>query len=166
MKKITKFLLFFYLLFFSTSSPCFSVHPLIQAMDAYEHPKYLDADEASFIEVIKKYGSNVFVDDLHARLLHYAANKGYIKTIQILCRCGAQVNAQDCNGNTPLHDAVFMQNCLIVDCLLENNADPLIANRHGVTPIQVSFENKEIHGLLCKERVIIKNLKEKMRASL
>lgn len=166
MKKMQRIVLFFWINCFVIHSFSVALHPLIQAMDAYEHPKYLDADEQTFIEILKKYGSNIPVDKMNARLLHYAANNKYYKTVQILFAQGAQANVYDCNGNTPLHDAVFKKDRLMIKKLLFHGADPLLANFYGITPIHLSFENQGIEELLCKKKVITRNLKEKIRASL
>ncbi len=166
MKKLKKISSFFFLTFFTTFSFCFSQHPLIQAMVAYEHPKYLDADKMPLIDTIKKYGPDAPVDKLNATLLHYAANNGYIKTMQILFEQKAQVDVRDCKGNTPLHDAVFMQNILVINLLLSYHADPLLANYHGITPMHLTSHNKKIEKILYEKIATTKTLNEKLHASL
>ena len=36
-----------------------------------------------------------------------AAHEGYISTVRILLSCGANINAEDCNGNTSAHVALL-----------------------------------------------------------
>lgn len=45
------------------------------------------------------------------------------------------INQQDKDGDTPLHIAIFLANFKIVKILLENNADPLIIDKWGQTPL-------------------------------
>src|SRR5262249_44972986 len=71
--------------------------------------------------------------------LHYAAD-GYmnaaawngqrqVKTIQLLLEAGANLNAQDKNGATPLHRAVRTRCAAAVRCLLHAGGDPLVRNK-------------------------------------
>lgn len=83
--------------------------------------------------------------------LHYAAD-GYItgpawdakrqaKTILCLVAAGADVNAPDKNGATPLHRAVRTRSAAAVKCLLEAGADPTRANHSGSTPFHLAVQN-------------------------
>src|SRR5258708_17330763 len=71
--------------------------------------------------------------------LHYAAD-GYVigpawdaerqlKTIRCLLDAGADINAQDKNGASPLHRAVRTRCAAVVSCLLKAGADPMLKNR-------------------------------------
>jgi len=83
--------------------------------------------------------------------LHYAAD-GYItgpvwdaerqvKTIQLLLDAGAEINAQDQNGATPLHRAVRTRCAAAVRCLLRAGADPFMKNKPGSMPFHLAVQN-------------------------
>ena len=83
--------------------------------------------------------------------LHYAAD-GYIigpaweatrqvETIKCLLSGGANVNAQDKNGATPLHRAVRTRCAAAVRVLLARGADPTMRNKSGSTPFHLAVQN-------------------------
>ncbi len=67
-------------------------------------------------------------------LLHAAASVGNIPVVQYLLARGADVNAQDLAGNTPLHLA---RNVKVVDLLCKHNANAKLTNVNGNTPSQL-----------------------------
>lgn len=85
------------------------------------------------------------------RPLHYAAD-GFItgpawdpqwqaKTIRLLLDAGAEINAQDKNGATPLHRAVRTRCAAAVKCLLAVGAEPAKKNNSGSTPFHLAVQN-------------------------
>jgi len=83
--------------------------------------------------------------------LHYAAD-GWInckayngkrqqQTILLLLKAGANINAQDKNGATPLHRAVRTRCTAAVRCLLEAGCDPNAKNKPGSTPFHLAVQN-------------------------
>jgi hypothetical protein len=83
--------------------------------------------------------------------LHYAAD-GYInlpswdenrqiKTVQSLLDAGAEIDAQDKNGATPLHRAVRTRCAAAVKCLLDRGANPTKKNKSGSTPFHLAVQN-------------------------
>jgi hypothetical protein len=83
--------------------------------------------------------------------LHYAADgyvngpvwdpKRQVKTIRCLLDAGADVNAPDKNGATPLHRAVRTRCAAAVKYLLEAGADPKLKNKPGSTPFHLAVQN-------------------------
>jgi ankyrin repeat protein len=83
--------------------------------------------------------------------LHYAADgyingpawnaKRQVKTIQCLLEAGADINAQDKNGATPLHRAVRTRCAAAVKCLLERGSDATLKNKPGSTPFHLAVQN-------------------------
>jgi len=83
--------------------------------------------------------------------LHYAADgyvngpvwkaKRQVQTIRCLLDAGADVNAQDKNGATPLHRAVRTRCAAAVKCLLEAGADPTRKNKPGSTPFHLAVQD-------------------------
>jgi len=83
--------------------------------------------------------------------LHYAAD-GYIngpdwnavrqvQTIQCLLDAGADIDARDKNGASPLHRAVRTRCAAAVKCLLERGSDPKLKNKSGSTPFHLAVQN-------------------------
>jgi hypothetical protein len=83
--------------------------------------------------------------------LHYAADTGLtsrawtpgnqVKTIRCLVEAGAQINAQDKNGATPLHRAVRTRGADAVKCLLKAGSDPSLKNKSGSTAFHLAVQN-------------------------
>jgi hypothetical protein len=83
--------------------------------------------------------------------VHYAADgslenpawdaKRQVQMIRLLLDAGAEVNAQDKNGATPLHRAVRTRCAAAVKFLLEAGANPKIANKPGSTPFHLAVQN-------------------------
>jgi len=98
-------------------------------------------------------GADVNVPGKHrnATPLHYAADgsvispdwdpKQQVKTIQLLLKSGANINAQDKNGATPLHRAVRTRCSAAVKMLLESGANAMIKNKPGSTPFHLAVQN-------------------------
>ena len=72
--------------------------------------------------------------------LHLAAIQGRVECARILLIAGAPVDAGDKDGNTPLSDAVFYSGGRgdIIRLLLSHGADPLLRNKHGVSPKELA----------------------------
>ncbi|MFK7995494.1 MAG: ankyrin repeat domain-containing protein [Granulosicoccus sp.] len=68
-----------------------------------------------------------------------AVENGYVEAAAVLLSLvETDVNARDEYDNTALHHAVSSGNLTMVSLLLEHDADPLIANRDGVSPFDVA----------------------------
>ena len=83
--------------------------------------------------------------------LHYAADgyvtgscwdpKKQVMTIRTLLNAGADIEAQDKNGATPLHRAVRTRCAAAVECLLSAGATPKSRNLSGSTPFHLAVQN-------------------------
>lgn len=87
------------------------------------------------------------VDDT---LLHIAARRGDVESMEVLIECGALVNIAGDLGNTPLHQAAMRGQLEAVRFLLRQGADLTITNEFGQTASNVAEigGHKEIVGLL------------------
>src|SRR5205814_4668144 len=64
-----------------------------------------------------------------------------VETIRVLLGAGADINAADKNGATPLHRAVRTRSAAAAKFLLKSGADPSIRNKPGSTPFHLAVQN-------------------------
>ena len=60
---------------------------------------------------------------------------------------GAQVNVQDENGQTPLHDSAFSCHEDMVKLLVENGADIKTKNNEGKNPMDLAGFEGSLNGI-------------------
>lgn len=73
-----------------------------------------------------------------ATALHVAAAKGYLKVITLLLQAGADINAKDFDGWTPLHAAAHWGQDESCKILVENHCDMDITNSSGQTALDLA----------------------------
>ena len=86
------------------------------------------------IEILLKYNANINKKTYSGKTcLHCAAMRkdGDVRFIRFLLDKGSDINAQDAEGNTPLHYAFAHDNAEIVKVLIENGADIQIKNERN-----------------------------------
>ncbi|XP_038068644.1 inversin-like [Patiria miniata] len=75
-------------------------------------------------------------------LLTYAIAKGDVKTLDLLLLAGAEIDAEDDNGDTALMVAAQLESEIKVEYLLEKGAQPTIADIEGKTALYRTEQNK------------------------
>ncbi|HEX5125809.1 MAG TPA: ankyrin repeat domain-containing protein [Rhodocyclaceae bacterium] len=108
---------------------------------------------AEIVQLLLKAGAdpNSYANHRRSGPIHYAAD-GYItgpawdaamqvRTIRRLLEAGANINAPDMNGATPLHRAVRTRCAVAVEFLLSAGADALARNKSGSTPFHLAVQN-------------------------
>ena len=84
--------------------------------------------------------------------LHQAADGDDRKKpiVELLLNSGAEVNAQDVDGNTPLHVAAANNGLGIVKVLIQRGANLHAKNKAGKSPVQLAAaaKNHEVIVLL------------------
>ncbi len=82
-------------------------------------------------------------------LLHSASKSGNMELVRLLIREGADVNAQDEDGESPLHGAMARSdNYNVARTLIENGADLSSKAVDGKTPFHNIFNNTISHVLM------------------
>lgn len=85
------------------------------------------------------------IDDITGdNLLHLAIKQNMANTVPYLVECGALVNHQNKNGDTPLHSLVKQKqiNIIYLDVLLKSGANPSLKNKHKKSPLQILEKHK------------------------
>ncbi len=87
----------------------------------------------------------------HSGPIHYASDgavggpswspENQTATLRLLLQAGADINAQDANGATPLHRAVRTRSADAAILLLDRGADPLRFNKSGSTPFHLAVQD-------------------------
>jgi serine/threonine-protein phosphatase 6 regulatory ankyrin repeat subunit B len=78
--------------------------------------------------------------DQKLSLVHRIGPAGYREKLLLLAQAGANVNAKDTSGNTPLHIATDVRDAAKVRALLEAGANPNLANNFGRRPLDRAVE--------------------------
>jgi len=77
------------------------------------------------------------------KLLHWMAMSEAHPITNLLLEGGANVDARDANGNTPLYWTVIFSNPEAAKLLLDYGADPKVKDNQGRTPLEQAILEKE-----------------------
>ncbi|KAL3478902.1 ankyrin repeat-containing domain protein [Aspergillus californicus] len=104
----------------------------------------IDANHVAVVQLLANRGANLHHKDVFDRgLLHSAAVNRRWRILEILLAHDKtlDVNMQDANGKTTLHDIARMGDRKTTELLLAHGGDPTIKDNHGRTPIRVARES-------------------------
>jgi hypothetical protein len=80
--------------------------------------------------------------------LHYAAENGHSRVVELLLKAGASVAVRDFHGQTPLHAAASGGHLAVVRLLLEHGAELDARGRFGRTPLHAALAHPPVVSLL------------------
>lgn len=103
----------------------------------------IDYNRVEIVRLLMERGANVHHKDIFDRgMLHGAAVNGRAEILRVMLEAntGLDVNAQDVNGKTTLHDASRFGYYDTIEVLLEFGGDPTIKDKDGRTPLRVARE--------------------------
>lgn len=125
---------------------------------ALERQEQVTALEITML--LAEFGVN-FADQHLVTPLHIAATMGHREATMLLLQKRADVTAQDDDGNTPLHWAVFRDNNGdIISLLMQHNALPKLPNRNNVSPLRIVKADKRSQNF----QVLVRAMKARLRA--
>ena len=61
--------------------------------------------------------------------LHVATRVGFAECVNYLVECGARINQEDSNGDSPIHEAVRLGHVRVVKSLIVHGADLFTKNK-------------------------------------
>ena len=117
-------------------------------------------DNAKVIESLLDHGAGLAMRDSTGRSILHITSKS---NMELLIKRGADINAQDKDGNTPLH--LILKDLLMLKyfhpslkdkiiMLMKGDADPNLKNKEGMSPMDLAIESgiKEVIDLLKSEK--------------
>ncbi|MED6106048.1 ADP-ribosylation factor GTPase-activating protein agd3 [Stylosanthes scabra] len=126
---------------------------LLQEQTNHDHSSIagntLDWSSASSLNAGSKEGRAL--DNLDgSTLLHLACETADIGMLELLLQYGANVNATDSRGQTPLHRCILKGKSTFARLLLSRGADPQAVDDEGRTPIELAAESnaddRQVHA--------------------
>lgn len=103
------------------------------------------AGSAEDVRLLLEHGANPNVREPRTGRtpLFEASWAGDLKAVNNLVKAGADLTAQDFEGDTVLHRAAYGDNVELVKWLLRHGANPKVKNVHGKTAGDIAGENSE-----------------------
>ncbi|XP_073299884.1 ADP-ribosylation factor GTPase-activating protein AGD3-like [Primulina huaijiensis] len=116
------------------------------ALDPYScclDPELLQKTFTASINIASTGGGNNCMEDADGwYLLHLACETADVGMIELLLQYGANINAVDSRGQTPLHRCIIRGKSSLVKLLLTRGADHQAVDDQGKTPLQLAVESK------------------------
>ncbi|KAL4477297.1 hypothetical protein ABPG73_003423 [Tetrahymena malaccensis] len=134
-----------------SSNQVFSTKPY-QKKGSYELISYSKKGDTELVRDLtmeNKYLVYDF-DYVYMTALHWACKRGHCQVAGMLIKQGADVDAKDLIGRTPLYFAISIQDAPIVELLLSNQANPWSTKEYNLN--EMVKENSKLTALLSRYR--------------
>ncbi|XWS51493.1 hypothetical protein CRYUN_Cryun12cG0181200 [Craigia yunnanensis] len=122
-----------------------SIHGQPSYCDSLDHSRYLNSLNKSEDQIEKECSDR-------CSLLHLACRSTDIGMVELLLQYGANTNASDSRGRTPLHLSIIGRKSAIAKLLLRRGADPHAVDVEGNTTLQLALasgiDDNEVLALL------------------
>lgn len=98
------------------------------------------SEGADVVRALVKSGANVNANGGVKRCtaLHMAARRGNVGIAEALLDCGAEIDARDSLGETPLRRSVNLDQLRVASLLLERGADVFFTGSKRLMPLQAA----------------------------
>ncbi|KAE9602711.1 putative Arf GTPase activating protein [Lupinus albus] len=95
---------------------------------------------------ISSHSENQFVDDIQdgSTVLHLACQTADIGMVELLLQYGADINACDSKGRTPLHCCTISGKNAAAKLLIMRGGNPHVADKEGNTPLKLASETSSV----------------------
>jgi ankyrin repeat protein/ribosomal protein L21E len=107
-------------------------------------------DRADVLEVLlAKDATNADVVNFKLETaLHFAAYRQSVHSMEMLIRYSANINAQDSDGNTPLHRAILQHQHPAIDLMVRQpNVDFTVVNNHGFSVLHHAARTGDVYAI-------------------
>ena len=102
--------------------------------------EYRGSEGRDVVRVLAQRGANVNANDgvKHCTALHMAARRGNVEIAEALLDCGADIDARDSLGDTPLRRSVNCDKIQVASLLFARGADVRSIGNKGLTPLMAA----------------------------
>lgn len=102
----------------------------------------VEKNDEALILTLLKLGANPNIQDKQGKAPLHLASTQKPEVIQLLARYKAHMNVRDKEGDTPLHR--FLNHPKMVECLMNNGADPNVRNHRGMSPYMMMLDDSQL----------------------
>ncbi|OIW18264.1 hypothetical protein TanjilG_20319 [Lupinus angustifolius] len=95
---------------------------------------------------ISSHSENQLIEDIQdgSTVLHLACETADIGMVELLLQYGADINACDSKGRTPLHCCIIRGNSAAAKVLIMRGGNPHVADKEGNTPLNLASETSSV----------------------
>ncbi|OMO85044.1 Arf GTPase activating protein [Corchorus olitorius] len=116
-------------------------HTTVDNHSSYITGDSSDRSSASSFNLVGTSEGQTMEDLDGCTLLHLACETADIGMLELLLQYGANINATDSRGQTPLHRCILKGKAALSKLLLTRGADPQALNSEGKTPLELAVES-------------------------